>query len=105
MGEGFMDDFGCAAANHGERQPLLLLLLWQLKLQLISYLQLPVICTDPKGGGHGCPPVSDRAMDGESETPRSTARASGGFVGEGAFLWLLSLALTKKVTRPQGGSG
>jgi hypothetical protein len=46
---------------------------------------------DPEGGGHGCPPFSDLAMDGESENSRNIT--VGRFAPSGKALFFGSFLL------------
>ena len=58
----------------------------------------------PEGGGHGWPPFSDRAMDGESENGNGTAYPLSGFdvTRKAVFFGYFLLGQQKKVPRPQG---
>ncbi|MDQ3286942.1 MAG: hypothetical protein M3Q42_01540 [Pseudomonadota bacterium] len=77
------------------RLPLILL------LPLIPHLQQPPCGLDPQGAGHGCPAVSAEPWMASRKLARSD-RAFELLPCRGdAFLWLLSLASSKKVTRPK----
>jgi hypothetical protein len=57
------------------------------RLELVAFLKQPTGSPDPEGSGQGCPPFSDRAMDGEYENAEGESGRRTILFGEAISFW------------------